>query len=960
MGRVASFYGIVFIGFTLILLGFVIGQNLRTGPEMGAHFSLVYYLYPLLVFGLENTIVVCSLLFYVAYKTKNRILVVIGGLLVYVLYMVLLMYSGSPFMSDAIPQSKFAQQISAILDPFGLSSYFYISESFSAAQRNNLLVPLNGFFLLNRVFVLSLSSIFVFLGYKSFSFRRPAKHSSKKNVNEAISNQNTFNQHKDFIAVIPAFNISSWVRSIKSYVKLDLLYVFKNIALPATSVLLLFYVGMEIYAEINQGIRLPQKYVSSGLVASTINESFYLLGVLLAAYFANDICWRSHISGFSLIENATFYFKSSLLAHWLSNSLLILFFTFLLITEGVLFQILYGYSHFDIQAYWGVFVFNTFPLILFAAFLVLLNSVLKNKFMALGCTVVAALIFATSVSNKLFSLPLLRFFSGYKGPYSDFNGYGAYLGSFAERLIFGYCVIGILWIIYVLTERKISKWLAISVISVLSILSFNIGSAFLKGYQPENEKEELAWAANYEKQYRKFQDLPQPTIIDVKTRIALYNSKNIYSVNGNYIMKNLSNQPIDNILINFSKDLEIEEADFAFQNQTVQINKKNEKIKLIQPMKPGEVANLSFRIAYKWKAVNRHHSFNSIIRNGSFMRISRYFPSIGYQSSYEIEDKFKRKEYGLGDHTQIRKLETPKTNPQDFINLDMLISTEIDQTAIGTGELIEKWKTGSRQYFHYRSRCPIPFRFAVASAKYAVKSSNYKGIKIDVFYLPQHFQNVQHLIDNTKSALEYCTRNFGPYPFESINFAEISSFTKGFNATAYPAVIFMAEDIAFHANLKADKQQDVINELAGHELSHLWWGNSQISPDNREGQAMLTETLAMYTEMMICKKVYGKEKMLERLKVQCQIYDASKGFAQSQPLYKVTDENPDIYYSKGAIIMVRLSQIIGEETVNKALRNFLEKYKYPNRPITKDVLNELYKVADKKYHRRIKKMFTEL
>jgi hypothetical protein len=31
----------------------------------------------------------------------------------------------------------------------------------------------------------------------------------------------------------------------------------------------------------------------------------------------------------------------------------------------------------------------------------------------------------------------------------------------------------------------------------------------------------------------------------------------------------------------------------------------------------------------------------------------------------------------------------------------------------------------------------------------------------------------------------------------------------------------MTEDLIFHANIKADRQQDVINELAGHELSHL-------------------------------------------------------------------------------------------------------------------------------------------
>ena len=45
--------------------------------------------------------------------------------------------------------------------------------------------------------------------------------------------------------------------------------------------------------------------------------------------------------------------------------------------------------------------------------------------------------------------------------------------------------------------------------------------------------------------------------------------------------------------------------------------------------------------------------------------------------------------------------------------------------------------------------------------------------------------------------MDYCEANFGSYPFKTIRFAEISSFTKGFAATAYPATIYMVEDMIF-------------------------------------------------------------------------------------------------------------------------------------------------------------------
>lgn len=106
-------------------------------------------------------------------------------------------------------------------------------------------------------------------------------------------------------------NIAGIVSAL-SFARIDLIYLFKNIAIPAISILLLFFTGMEIYAEIEKGIRLPQKFASSGLMAVTISENFHLLGLLIITYFINDLYWRSQISGFALIEKSTFFTKINL------------------------------------------------------------------------------------------------------------------------------------------------------------------------------------------------------------------------------------------------------------------------------------------------------------------------------------------------------------------------------------------------------------------------------------------------------------------------------------------------------------------------------------------------------------------------------------------------------------------------------------------------------------------------
>lgn len=944
-GKFWFFYLKTFLSFGLLVLGFVIGQNLRTGDEMQMGLNLWHYVYPLFVFGLLNSLFVCSFLFFLAYRTHKKLLVVIGGLLLYVLYMVLLVFSNSPFMSGSIPQSIEAQQISAILDPFGLSAYFFEARSFSVDQKNDGIVPLTNILLLNRGIILFISGLFLWGSYKFFSFSRKQSHKTKKNVK--AKEVNSILNLKSIKT--PKLNFGSVMdfKSALSFTKLDLIYLFKSVIIAAVSVLLIFLIGMEMYADIDKGIRLPEKYATSGLLATSISSNFHLFGLMILAYFVNDLYWRSHGSNFTLIEKSIYFSKSKMKGHFISATALICFFTLVLIIEGLIFQFSYGYYSIDWKAYFGVFIFNAVPLILFSAFLLLINDAINNRYVSLGVSTVSVFALASPLSNYIYSYPLLHIFSGYNGIYSDFNGYGVYLSAFSQRLMFGIALIALLWMLNNFIKTKVlhkKKSLFALVIVILGITS---GIFFMNGYMPKNEEQSILEAVNYEKSYRKYETIPQPTITDVTTQIKLYPSKNAYEINGNYVVKNQTNEPIQSILINFHSDLNIEAALFKSGTENIQIKEYVKEISLDKPLQPNEEASLTFNLSYKWFAVNGHQSFNAIVKNGSFIRISNYYPTFGYQSDREIDDVEKRTAYNLGKASELKALESPEVFKNDFINLEMTISTEKSQTALGTGDLIKQWSENDRNYFTYSAE-KVPFRFALASAEYENMSIQYKNVAINVYYSKKHFENVEHLIKNAKTTLDYCIENFGEYPFKTISFVEISAFTSGFAATAYPSTIFMTEDMIFHTNLEGDKKQDVINELAGHELSHLWWGTSQINPDNREGATMLTETLAMYTEMMLYKKMHGHEKMMERLEIHQQIYDNEKGLYDNQPLYKVKPGYSHIAYSKGALVMVELSELIGENQVNLALKNFLKNNQYPKKPTSLDLLNEFYKIAPNK------------
>jgi hypothetical protein len=156
----------------------------------------------------------------------------------------------------------------------------------------------------------------------------------------------------------------------------------------------------------------------------------------------------------------------------------------------------------------------------------------------------------------------LRIFSDYKGVYSDFNGYGPYASAFAERLLFGLSIIVCFWLINNYIKTK--KWNVKQIILTVFILSVGVfaGNVFMKGYIPQNGDEKMVQSAQYERKFKHYKDLAQPTITDVTTEIQLFPSENSYKINGTYRLLNQTDQPIDKILINFDSDLQIESANF--------------------------------------------------------------------------------------------------------------------------------------------------------------------------------------------------------------------------------------------------------------------------------------------------------------------------------------------------------------------------------------------------------------
>ena len=972
--RFSIIFGITVFCYFIFLVGLTAGHLIKGGgDEDFGKFEAWNYLNPFLLLLLPNilfcTAVACS----IGLITKNKMLVYVSGIFIYFLYWAVALFTNSPLMAGVAPMSSEAMNWSARLDPFGLAAFFEQTRYWTAVQRNSQQLQLTGNLFINRTLYLSVSAILLAIAYRRFSF---AGNQNKKFKSEFFPAAAT-EPHKYKTILTRTEGILYDLKSIWSLTKIELSSVVKSIPLWIICTGWTGFLSIELFSTISGNTRIPERFASSALTVTNILEGLPAVALLVLLFYGSEVFWRSHSARFSAFEDTTAVKPVvSLLSKTLTLTCVIALLISLSIVVGTVFQL--GFDNFDINGklYISLFYLVGLPLTLSAALIVSIQAFVKNKYLGIAAAGFVLAITNTSIGNIAgITHPLFRFANVFQGNYSELNGFGSALRAFDMRMVYWLCVTSIVFIFAskVWSYKRganvfAPKPLRNSPLGILLIVCClgAIGAGYIIYSKTEiiDTDDDNNRRQDYEEKYARLKNLPQPTIADVKTAIDLFPESESYRVRGEYLLVNKTGLPIETIHIFGS--LETQWSDWRLENgflQNEDTTDGNYIFLLDEPLQPGDSAKLNFRFDYSASPFNRSASANTIIENGSFIRISNYFPRPGYNNGNEIDDAKERAKRNMPRSGNVKSLDEKFGEPFDygFVNLDAVISTGKDQIAVGVGELKNQWEKDNRNYFRYATETAVPFRFAVASARYAVRKTAYNNLDIEVYYHPEHHQNIDHLLTVAEDTLKYCERHIDKYPFKTLRFVEISSFTRGFAGTAYPTNLFINENFGFQSRINKDRDRDILHEMVSHELSHAWWGNSKIAPDYRKGSALLTETLAMFTELMMYKKTYGEEHLSSRVNVHKDIYLSQRTFADEEPLYKSDPEKPYLAYNKGMVVMYQLYKFLGEEKINTALKRFYEKYSYPNQPpVSTDLINEFYAVADKNLHPKIDELFKQI
>jgi aminopeptidase N len=138
-----------------------------------------------------------------------------------------------------------------------------------------------------------------------------------------------------------------------------------------------------------------------------------------------------------------------------------------------------------------------------------------------------------------------------------------------------------------------------------------------------------------------------------------------------------------------------------------------------------------------------------------------------------------------------------------------------------------------------------------------------------------------------------------------------------------------SEAFGFVTNLEDESENNVIDAVIAHEMAHQWWAHQLVGAD-MQGSTFLSEAFSEYSSLMTMKSITPNPmKMREFLKYDHNRYLRGRSFEREKelPIYKVENQTY-IHYGKGSVVLYALQDYIGEDSVNLAMRQFLDEYKY--------------------------------
>lgn len=921
----------------------------RLGPV-----SLTPYLWTYAVLVIPNLLFTGALLAMLAALTRSVLWVYIGVLGFLVLYVV----------SATLAQDIDSVWIQTLIEPLGVRALSRTIRYWSTEERNTGLPAFGGYLLANRALWMAIALALLASTFALFKTERSgtSRRLWRRKAAAALPAQvRTPGRHPMAVRVSPEITAGTAWRQFARQVRFDTAGVFRSV--PFLVMLAFGMVNFVPAALMQETLYGTAIYPVTSQMLSALQGSYSFLLIIIVLFYAGELVWKERGAKINEVTDAMPVPNwVPLLAKFVTLVAVIFTFQALGAFTAMAIQLVKGYTQLEPMVYAKTLAVDSTIYVLMGGLALVLQVLTNNKFV--GYALLILVLVGQSVLGLLdLTNNLYNFGSWPNAPYSDMNGYGhflpaqlwfqAYWGLFLLALLL---LASAFWVRGVAMGRR-QRWSLgrqrirgrTGVALTASLLAFAaVGTFLFWNTNIRNEfvspQQSLDLQARYERDYKQYQDLPQPKIIAVDTDVDIYPETQELRVAGSYRVRNPHAVPITDVHVGMMEDEALVEMQLGGADLVEHDSGLGYRIyRLEQPMQPGEEREFRFRLDYSPKGFTGGSPDTGIVENGSFFN-NQMFPMFGYQDGYQIVDRNERRKRDLGEPMRMAKLEdeaarasTYLTDDADWLRFSTTVCTAPDQVALAPGDLIREFERDGRRCFSYEIDRPMMNFYAYLSARWEVKKAVYSGsdgrqVPVEVYYDAKHPYNVDRMIDSVQKSLEYFETNFSPYQHRQVRIVEFPGYQSF--AQAFAGTIPYSENIGFIADVRKPDAIDYVFYVTAHEIAHQWWAH-QVIGANVQGATMLSESLAQYSALMVMEREYGPTRMRQFLKYELDRYLSGRGgeVIEELPLYRVENQQY-VHYRKGSLVFYRLREEMGEAALNRALSRFLRDKGYQDAPYT--------------------------
>lgn len=696
----------------------------------------------------------------------------------------------------------------------------------------------------------------------------------------------------------------------------------------------------------------------------TAELSRWVILPLLIVFFAGELVWRERDAGLHEIIDAMPGSEwAPFLGKFLGLGLVLVVFTAVLMAAGVLAQEILGHRRFEIGLYLEVLFGLQLPeYLLFAVLAFVVHVVADQKYVGHLVAVLSYVFIAVLASMLGIEHNLLVYGAGPGWSYTEMLGFGSSLGPWlwfklywaawalllavVGRLLWGRGKERGLGLRIRMARRRLPRptaWTAAAAAGLILMLGGFLfyNTNVLNEYRSTSEGKERC--AEYERRYRQYENLPQPRMTGTRLRVEIHPAQRAVDIRGSYDLVNGSALPIDSIhvatgvetrALSFDRPsaLTMDDEDYGYRVYALE-----------RPLEPGDALRLDFEVRVEPHGFGNRGVDSAVTANGSAFTNRSWFPFVGYPRQRELVSAADRRAHGLPPRPEIASLHDVEGHEPAArgggIAFEAVLGTDEDQVAVAPGALRRTWTEGGRRYFHYSTDAPIGEEWSFYSARYGIHEGRWRDVAIQVFHHPEHTAYLEPLLRSVRDSLDYYTEQLGPYPYHHLTIVEHPGAPGG-SLHAEASIVSHGESFPLWIATDEPGSLDMPNAVVAHEMAHQWTLPYALV----EGLPFLSEGLAWYSAIQEVKATRGEEQ-LQRLLSFLREPHPFAPIRRGEPLLRALD--PYLAYRKGPFAMYALSEYVGSEAVNGALRRLIERHDAPGAPLatTLDLHRELKAVT---------------